>query len=316
MKRAVVMIVILAVLLSACSAATATQSPAIGGRDTANYAVAPAAEMPAAPEADLQSSVSGSTGSSEVAPRRLVIQNADMSIVVVKPLDGMSQIAAMATEFNGFVVSSYSRTVTTERGDEVIEADITIRVDSAQLNTVMARIRALTPNAEEDVLSENVTGQDVTKEYVDLESQLRSLEQTETQLQKIMDQATKTEDVLSVYRELSSIQQQIEVTKGQMKYYEESAALSAIAVHLQAVEAVEPIQLGSWKPVGTARNAVQALLDTLQFLGKAVIWIVIYVLPVGLVIGLPIWLIGRAIRRSRRNAKARKLQEAQPEGNK
>ena len=190
------------------------------------------------------------------------------------------------------------------RGDKVLEANITIRVDSTQLEMVMERIRALTPNAEEDVLSENISGQDVTKEYVDLESQLRNLKQTEAQLQKIMDQATQTEDVLAVYRELTSIREQIEVKTGQMKYYEESAALSLVSVYIQAQEAVAPIKLGSWQPVGTARNAVQALLDTLQFLGKAAIWILIYFVPVGLVIVLPIWLVVWAIRRARRKGKA------------
>lgn len=314
MKRAIVLIVLLAVALSGCAAAAPTASAPSAGRDSYGQG-APAAEAPMAPEYSAQDKNgvdSGAyTGAGEVAPRRLVIQNADISIVVVKPLDAMSQIAAMATEFDGFVVNSYSRTVTTDRGNEVIEANITIRIDANRLNTVMERIRALTPNAEEDVLSENISGQDVTKEYVDLESQLRNLKQTEAQLQKVMDQATKTEDILSVYRELSSIRGQIEMTTGQMKYYEEASALSSISVRIQAQEAVAPIKLGGWQPVGTARNAVQALLDTLQFLGKAAIWIVIYILPVGLVIGVPIWLIGRAVRNGRRKAKASKLAEAQ-----
>lgn len=307
MKRAVVWLVLFALMLSGCAAQKATESAAVG-RNSADYAVAPA-EAPLAAGGMEESA----TGSSEAAPRRLVIQTADMSIVVVKPLDAMNQIAKFAVEFDGFVVNSYSRTVTTDQGESVIEATITIRVDAARLDTVLERIRALTPNAEEDVLSENISGQDVTKDYVDLESQLKNLEQTEAQLQKIMDQATKTEDVLSVYRELSSIRGQIETTKGQMKYYEDAAALSAITVNIQAEEAVQPLQLGGWKPVGTARNAVQALVDTLQFLGSVAIWIVIVVIPVGLVIFLPIWLITRAIRRAKRKAKAARIAEATAE---
>ncbi len=313
MKRAIILIVLLALALSGCAASRATES-AVVGRDAMNSAVSPSIAQEGskgdlyAPQAQATAAVY--TGSGDAAPRRLVIQNADMSIVVVKPLDAMNQIAALATEFGGFVVNSYSRTVTTERGAEVIEANISIRVDSTRLNAVMDRVRALTPDAEKDVLSENISGQDVTKEYVDLESRLRNLKQTETQLQKIMDQATKTEDVLTVYRELSSIREQIEVTTGQMKYYEEAAALSSVSVRIQAEEAVAPVQLGGWKPVGTARDAVQALLDTLQFLAKAAIWIVIYILPVLLVIGLPIWLIVRSIRKARRNAKARQVADS------
>ena len=300
MKRVIVLFVLLAMSLSGCASAAAPQAPA-GGRDSANYGVT--APEAAPQEKDYSEEVLG-TGSGETAPRRLVIQNAEMSIVVEKPLEALNAIKAMASEFGGFVVNSYSRTVTTDRDLEVIEANITIRVDSTRLDTVMERIRALTPNAEEDVLSENVSGQDVTKEYVDLESQLRNLKQAEAQLQKIMDQATATEDVLSVYRDLTSIREQIEVKTGHMKYYEEAAALSSVSVYIQAQEAVAPIKLGNWQPVGTARNAVQALLDTLQFLGKAAIWILIYFVPVCLVIGLPIWLVVWIIRRARRKSKA------------
>lgn len=308
MKRALVLVVLFALVLSGC-AAKATESVASVGRDAGNYDMPAAAEeMAMEPEYAADEKAGVTSGSAE--PRRLVIQNANMSIVVEKPLDAMKRISAMATEFSGFVVNSNTYTVTTSQGEDVIEANITIRVDSTQLEVVMERIRQLTPNAEEDVLSENISGQDVTKDYVDLESRLRNLKDTESQLQKIMNEATKTEDVLSVYRELSSIREEIEVVTGQMKFYEESAALSSISVYIQAVEAVQPIQVGGWKPVGTARDAVQALLDTLQFLGKAAIWIVIYLLPVVLVIGLPIWLIVRAIRKARRNARARKQQQA------
>lgn len=309
MKRAVALLILLALVLSGCATAKTSESVA-SDRATTNY------EAPVMPdEAGMAESASmpASSGSAEVAPRRLVIQNANLSIVVATPLDTLDQIAALATEFKGFVVSSESHKVTLDQGQEVVEANINIRVDSTQLNTVLERIHAMTSNPDEDVLSENVTGQDVTKEYVDLESQLRNLQATEAQLQKIMDQATKTEDVLNVYRELSSIRGQIETTTGQMKYYEEAAALSSISVNIQAEEAVQPLQVGGWKPVGTARNAVQALVDTLQFLGSAVIWIVIYILPVVVVIGLPIWLIGRAIRNARRKAKAAKLAEATAE---
>lgn len=309
MKRAVALLALLALVLSGCAAAKVAE-PVASDRTTMNY------ESPVMPdEAGMAESASmpASSGSAEVAPRRLVIQNANLSIVVAKPLDALDQIAALATEFKGFVVSSESHKLTLDQGQEVVEANITIRVDSTQLNTVLERIHALTSNPDEDVLSENVTGEDVTKEYVDLESQLRNLQATEAQLQKIMDQATKTEDVLSVYRELSSIRGQIETTTGQMKYYEEAAALSSISVYIRAEEAVQPLQVGGWKPVGTARNAVQALVDTLQFLGSAVIWIVIYILPVVVVIGLPIWLIVRAIRSAKRKAKAAKLAEATAE---
>ena len=56
-----------------------------------------------------------------------------------------------------------------------------------------------------------------------------------------MEEATKTEDVLSVFNQLTQVREQIEVIKGQMQYYEQSAALSSISVELYANAAVQPV---------------------------------------------------------------------------
>ena len=99
-------------------------------------------------------------------------------------------------------------------------------------------------------LTKNISSQDVTKDYTDLQSRLRNLEEAEAQLREIMASANKTEDVLSVYNQLVQVREQIEVTKGQIQYYEQSAALSAISVEILADEAVQPLTVGGWQPGG------------------------------------------------------------------
>ena len=100
------------------------------------------------------------------------------------------------------------------------------------------------------------------------------------------------------------MREQIEVIKGQMKYYEEAAALSKIAVSITADEAVQPIQVGGWQPSGVAKDAIEALIKTLQFLAEVGIWFVLCVLPVGLLIGLPLFFAVRAVIRIRKRRKA------------
>jgi hypothetical protein len=164
------------------------------------------------------------------------------------------------------------------------------------------------------VLSENVSGEDVTQEYTDLSSRLRNLENAEARLTQIMEQAEDTEDVLSVYNRLVEVQEQIELIKGQMQYYERSAALSAISVRIQADEAVQPLKIGGWQPVGVAKQALQALINTLTFFGDAAIWILLYLLPVLLVLVIPLWLLWVLFRRWRKNRRAKRgetVQEAE-----
>jgi len=122
------------------------------------------------------------------------------------------------------------------------------------------------------------------------------LEDTEAQLREIMASAVKTEDVLRVYNELSRIRGEIEMVKGQIQYYDQAAALSAISVTLVTDEAVQPLTIGGWQPAGVAREAVQALINTLQSLVDTVIWLIIYILPTLLVIAIPVWLVWRGVK--------------------
>lgn len=241
---------------------------------------------------------------------RLVIRNADLSIVVDDPGKVMSIINQMAERMGGYVISSNLWKSVNYNGVEVPEANISIRVPANLLNQAIDEIKNLTNDREVDVLSENVSGQDVTKEYTDLNSRLANLEDAEAQLRSIMNEAKKTEDVLNVFNQLTYYREQIEVIKGQIKYYEEASALSSITVRIQAHEAVNPITVAGWKPSLTASKALQALVNSLQVIVDAVIWIVLSILPVMIIILLPLYvlflIIRAGVRRSSRKRKAEK----------
>ena len=226
---------------------------------------------------------------------RLVIQNASLSIVVDQPEESMQNITALAERFGGFVVNSYLYQRTLANGLEAPSASITIRVPAERLTEALDLI-------EQDartVQNQNLSGQDVTAEYTDLQSRLRNLEDAERLLRQIMQDAEDTEDVLAAFNQLNYITEQIEVLKGQIKYYEESAAMSSISVELVASQAVQPITIGGWEPVGVAKDAIQALLSALQGIVNALIWLVLYALPILLVLGYPLYLLVRWLRKRR-----------------
>ncbi len=232
------------------------------------------------------------TGSRLELVDRLVIRNANLSLVVSNPLEANDRIAALAASLNGFVVSSniYQASVDAA-GNKIMQASITVRVPSEQLDAALAQIRALAV----EVQTESVTGQDVTAEFTDLGSRLRNLEVAEAQLVNIMDSATKTEEVLAVFNQLTYIREQIEQVRGQMKYYSESAAMSAVTVQLIPDVLAQPLEVGGWKPQGVAKQAIEALVRAFQSIADRLIWVGLYVLPLVVTIGLPLYLVGRVI---------------------
>ena len=234
---------------------------------------------------------------------RLVIKNANLTLTVTDPTAANNAITALAEGLGGFVVSSnIYQTSTDAAGNKIMQANVAIRVPAERLNEALAQIKALAVTGEAD--SENISGEDVTAQYTDLESQLRNLEAAEAQLQTIMEGAKRTEDVLSVYNQLVSVRGEIEQVRGQMKYYSEAAAMSLVNISLLPDALSQPIEVGGWKAEGVAKEAVEALVRAFQGLASAGIWLGIYVLPLGLVFGIPLWLVGRAVVRRLRKPKS------------
>jgi hypothetical protein len=296
MKKSVVLaLAILALLLSSCAVRALSNNlpPAAGGEPEVGYAFGNvAAEAPvAAPELDGP----GLRQDLSTDQDRLVIQTAALTMVVTDPVDKAAAMRRMAESMGGYVVSSYIYQSTYGEGLTADNASITVRVPADRLSEALEQLKA---DAVE-VRSENITGQDVTAQYVDLQSRLRNLEAAEDQLMEIMDSAVRTEDVLAVYNQLVATRGEIEMVKGQMQYYEESAAYSSISAELLPDEAAQPIDTGSWQPGSTLKAAIEALINALQWLVDAAIWFVIYVLPVVLIVLLPIWLIVWLVRRRR-----------------
>ena len=293
-------------LLCVCTLALAACAPQAAMREMpASEGLAPAAPQEMADFESAAKTNSFAAGSTQVETERLVIKNANLSVVVDDAAKSMDRLSAMAEEMGGFVVSAQLYQYELDGGVEIPRASITIRVPAEKLDEALTRIES---ESDRPPTSKNIESQDVTKEYTDQKSRLRNLEAAETQLQKIMDEAFNTEDVLSVYNQLVQVREQIEITKGQIQYYEQSAALSSVTVELIPNEAEQPLTIGGWQPVGIARDAVQALINTVQFLANALIWIIIFFVPVlfifYLIFVLPLSLVWRYWRRRRPNRKS------------
>lgn len=285
-KRFLVFALLFSIILTGCgAAATAVPEASTGG-------AAPAYDSARSP-ASQQAAGEGSFKVAATNPDRLVIKNANLSIYVDDPNASVERVGKMAEDMGGFVVAQNVYQSRLQSGLEVPHASITVRVPAERLTEAMDQIKAET---RLPVINETVSSQDVTSEYTDLASQLRNLEAAEKQLQEIMNGATKTEDVISVYSKLTEVRGQIEVIKGQMKYYEESAALSSISVELTASAAQQPLTVAGWQPKGVARDALQALIYGLQGLANVAIWLVLFLLPIGLIIVLFLYLIFKGVR--------------------
>ncbi len=320
-KRIVFVFVALVLVLAACGTkATSTPSPeqyspSTGGNGAPSYGNAPAPTQSYAGTTETSKSPGDVSANSAALQARLVIMNADLTIVVPDPKAKVEAISQMANNLGGFVISMNMYQATTQSGQIAPEGTISIRVPADKLENALSQIKT---DAVE-VRNETRSGQDVTAAYVDLQSQLTNLEMAETDLQAIMDEAknnpnsnttSKTQDVLDVYNQIISVRGQIETIKGQMQYYQQASAYSLINVTLVAEETIQPIEIGGWKPEGVARDAIQSLIKFWQGFVNFLINLFLLVLPVLITVFGPIALVVWGIIALVRRNKVRKAQKA------
>ncbi len=218
--------------------------------------------------------------------QRLIIKNALLDLKTEdtdQALEGVFQIAA---DSDGYIISQRAWT-----DGETRFATLTLAAPVQDFENVLRRLRGLATQ----VLKEEVSGQDVTEDYVDLEARLRNLEATRDRVRGFLDQAHSVEAALKVNRELSALEDEIERAQGRLSYLRDRAALSTITVNLTPVLPA-PV-LAGWRPFETAQQAVQTLAGIGRALVDALLWVAIVPGPFLALVLLLDWGLRGAIRR-------------------
>ena len=295
MKRiSMFLLLVLALVVAGCGGASESmerqEAPAPSGGAASDMAFEEAMEAPAMEDVDDGAITSGEFD-------RMIVYNANISMVVKDTLQTQEEIAEMIKRQGGYLSSAESY----KSGEDLVSINLTLRVPAEKFNATMAELRDMA----REVDRESISSEDVTQEYVDLESRLTALEAKAERLEELMEEAEDTEAVLAIYKELSSTQQEIEQTKGRMRYLERSAAMATITVNLTPDELSQPVEVAGWRPQGTVKRALETLIEAFQWLFDALIWIVLVVLPIIVFVGLIIFgiikLLGLVFRPRRRS---------------
>ncbi len=217
-------------------------------------------------------SVSSSLGRKQVAPSesndRIIIQDTGLSLQVKNPSQTIIEIEESTKSFGGFLINSHL-----SAPEGAASGNISVRIPEEKREEAMTAFK----NMAVKVVSESVNGTDVTDQYTDLEARLEVLYRTKTKYEEILDRAEKVADLMSVQKELISLQTQIDNLKGQQKYYEQSAKLTKITIYLSTDELSLPYAPSNeWRPKVIFKEAVRSLVGAFRNFGSLLIWIVVY----------------------------------------
>ena len=197
---------------------------------------------------------------------RKIVKTAELGIRAEKVRVSAARAQQIAAQFGGSVLSSQI-----DQGDGYVTADLVLVVPSPEFEKALDELREL----GKEVTTDTVRGEDVTEEFVDLESRERNLLAAEQSLLELYDRAQSVNDALSIQRELTNIRGQIEQVQGRVEYLEQRTASSQITLNIQPVERPAPPQ-PAWDPARVVAQAWNASLSVLQALATAVLSVVVF----------------------------------------
>lgn len=224
--------------------------------------------------------------------QRLIIKTGSMSVQVDDIDVAVGQATSYATGLGGYVQEQ-----NISGSGRFRSATLVLAVPSSQFENAMAAFRAYG-----EVNSENASGQDVTEEFVDLNSRLTNLEATQTRLRELYEAATDVEETLEVDRELRRIEEEINIVQGRINYLAERAAFSTITLDFSFVADPVVAEPEAWNLSYTVNQALADLRDTGQRWADGLVYFAIAVLPFLLVFVLVVAVITAIVRRIYRRA--------------
>ena len=219
---------------------------------------------------------------------RKIVKTAELGIRVEDVRRGSARAQEVAARLGGSILSSQ-----TYRVDDSVRADLIISVPSGEFEKTLDELRGL----GEEVTTDAISGEDVTEEYVDMQSRERNLLAAEQTLLDLYDRADDVQDALSIERELAEVRGEIEQVQGRIQYLKHRSDYAQISLGIRPVPG-PPKSPPAWDPALVVARAWTASLAVLQTIATVVLstlvfgWWVIPVLLVGT------WWLRRRFRRS------------------
>ncbi|NJD52303.1 MAG: DUF4349 domain-containing protein [Candidatus Methanoperedens sp.] len=220
------------------------------------------------PSIDEVSNVNGKT-----LPERKVISTATLTVEVASVQVAINDITNLTLESGGFVSSSSI----SDTGSNRKNGHITARVPQKSFYSAIEKIDALGTEKYRQV-----SGQDVTEEFIDLDARLDNLQKQETRLQEILKMATTVKDIIEVEHELERVRGEIESMTGRLNYLNQSVEMSTIAVTV-----MEPAPIGGddgWGISNALRDAVRGFIESV----RGIIIFTGFIIPILIYLGVAI----------------------------
>jgi len=113
----------------------------------------------------------------------------------------------------------------------------TVRIPAKNLDTFLGTVEKDT-----NVLNQSISTEDVTLNYIDVDSQRKALEEEQKNLLKMMDKAEKVEDMIQIESQLADVRSQLQNIVSQLRYMDNQVNYSTVNISVTEVRVYTPPQ--------------------------------------------------------------------------
>lgn len=233
----------------------------------------------AVPEPTVAGASGGSSGGQNPAGQqdRKLIKTGSISLEVEQLASAEEAVLEWCQSFGGYVASSFNHET---------NAAFTVRIPAVHFDAAMAAAGNLGR-----VRSRNVSTQDVSEQFYDLQTRLDTRKILRDRLQAYLTQAANMEDLLGIERELNSTLTEIESMEGRMRRLSNQIDYSTITVDLQLPYRTTD-QGFQWPSLDrNVRRFLSNVVDFFVDFVAIVLYIVIFGVPILALVAFLYWLL-------------------------
>lgn len=172
------------------------------------------------------------------------------------------------------VHKAYTLSNNFEQDETRLSSDIEIKVTANSLDSLITDLTCVAKK----VNSQNISTNDVTEKYIDIQAQIQNKQKVERTFIKLLNKATTVDEILKIQTELGKIRAELESVQGRMKYLDNQVSLSSISLHIYQQLAPQP-KVSFW-------NMIK---DAIKTGCNGAVWFVMFIISTW-----PIWVVAIA----------------------
>lgn len=161
------------------------------------------------------------SGSSEEKIEQKIIKSGDLRFETSDMEETYGAVHQLIKKYNAIVQSDSE-----DKDDYTFSRYLTLRIPNDHFDNFIKDLSKGVDYFDR----KNISIQDVTEEYVDVASRIKTKKALEARYLELLNKANKVSEMLEIERELATIREEIEAKEGRLKYIQNKVSMSTINI--------------------------------------------------------------------------------------